>query len=209
MIVDDDENLARTLELILGREGLRVSRYPSAERFLAEAELSERACLLLDVHLPSMSGLDLQRELNRRQVPLPVVFMSARGDVATSVRALKAGAVDFLEKPFDHDVLLNAVDDALTRERRLREARDARRRAVSVRQRCQRLTERELDVFRLVVEDLTSSEIAARLGVSRRTVEHHREHIMDKLGARSRLHLLLMAVLCGLCKPHERVEAEV
>ncbi|HEX7036469.1 MAG TPA: response regulator [Pseudomonadales bacterium] len=207
LIVDDDEDFARTLELILGREGFRVSRYPSAERFLAEADLEPRACLLLDVHLPQMSGVELQEELNRRRVAIPVVFMSGQSDVPTSVRALKGGAVDFLEKPFDYDALRQALATALEHERRLRESEHVVRRARAVRRRYERLTEREREVLELVVDELTSSQVAERLGLSRRTVEHHREHIMDKLGARSTQHLLLMAVLCGICKPHERVDA--
>lgn len=207
LMVDDDEDFARTVELILGRAGFRVSRYSSAERFLAEADLEARACLLLDVHLPQMSGVELQEELSRRQVAMPVVFMSGQSDVPTSVRALKAGAVDFLEKPFDHATLLQALENAFDHERELREAERVTRRTRAVQRRYERLTEREREVLGLVVDELTSSQVAERLGLSRRTVEHHREHIMDKLGARSTQHLLLMAVLCGLCKPHERVDA--
>lgn len=207
LIVDDDEDFARTLELILTREGFQVSRYPSAERFLAEADLECRACLLLDVHLPQMSGVELQEELNRRRVAVPVVFMSGQSDVPTSVRALKGGAVDFLEKPFEFDTLRQALTTALEHELRLREQEHVVRRARAVRRRFERLTEREREVLRLVVDELTSSQVAERLGLSRRTVEHHREHIMNKLGARSTQHLLLMAVLCGICKPHERVDA--
>ncbi len=202
-LVEDDELLARALELVLESHGLRVVHYGSAEGFLAEAATAERCCLVLDVRLPKMNGLALQQALLERGDILPIVFITAHGDVSMSVRALKSGAVDFLEKPFSEQTLLRAVRQALARERCLRREQAEDRQARAVRVRLEKLTDREREVFALVVADLSSKEVAARLGVSPRTVEHHRAHIMEKLAARSFHDLLLMAVLCGLCEPHE------
>lgn len=194
-IVDDDPAVRDSLTLLLGASGLRVETYASARAFL-EAYTPERpGCLLLDVRMPGMSGLELQAELAARGVSLPIIFITAHGDVPMSARAFRTGAVDFLEKPLDHDLLLQRIREAVDRDA---EARRRRAERAEYRARLARLTRREREVLTYVVQGKSNKEIARALDVSHRTVEAHRARLMDKMEVQSLPALVEIAVTCGL-----------
>jgi FixJ family two-component response regulator len=181
-IVDDDAAVRDSLSLLLGVKGFRTACFASAESFLASHRPGDAGCLLLDVRMPGMSGLDLQAELASRGDPLPVIVITGHGDVPMARAALKAGAEDFLEKPVDEDSLLQALGAALNRDsRRRRQAAEAGGFA----ERLRGLTLRERQVMELVAEGRANREIAESLGISLRTVEVHRARMIDKLGVRS------------------------
>ena len=193
-LVDDDAAVRDALGVLFRTEGLTVSAYASAESFLATCPLDVCGCLVLDLHMPGMGGIELQKALSEKNILLPVIFLTGHGDIPMSVRALKAGAVDFLEKPANPDVLLARVRDAL--------AQDLRRRTISAEQAAlgalyDRLTVREREILAQVADGKTSKEIARSLGISPRTVEVHRSHIMGKLGADSLADLIRIGQLCA------------
>lgn len=177
-IVDDDAAVRDSLTLLLRLHGFETKTYPSAEAFLEQADARSTGCVLLDLRMPGMSGLELQSTLARRGVRLPIVIVTAHGDVATTRQALKAGAFDFVEKPIDAEQLLAIIGRALASERATRE-RTAHLEAL--RQRLARLTERERQVFERVVDGRHNREIAAELGISARTVEVYKARMMEKL----------------------------
>ena len=181
-IVDDDESLREALLDLLAAAGFRARGYASTGEFLLHLVPDGPGCVLLDVRLPGPSGLDLQEALQRRGVPLPVIFMTGHADVATSVRAMKAGAVDFLEKPVARDTLLDALGRALARDASQRAARDEARRQ---RMRLGVLTPREREVFDRIVAGKLNRQIADELGIGLRTVKAHRAQLMEKLGVDS------------------------
>lgn len=181
-IVDDDSGVRDSLSLLLRSEGLENETFASAGEFLEAFEPDRIGCLVADIRMPGMSGLELQKELNVRQVGVPIVFITGHGDVPMAVTAMKAGAVDFLTKPFRDEDLLNRVKISLERaeaghetEQRLRE----------IRARYETLTPRETEVMELVVHGLANKVIAMDLGVSQRTVELHRARVMQKMAVRS------------------------
>ena len=193
-LVDDDAAVRDALGVLFRTEGLTVSAYASAESFLATCPLDVCGCLVLDLHMPGMGGIELQKALSEQNILLPVIFLTGHGDIPMSVRALKAGAVDFLEKPANPDVLLARVRDAL--------AQDLRHRTISAEQAAlgalyDRLTVREREILAQVADGKTSKEIARSLGISPRTVEVHRSHIMGKLGADSLADLIRIGQLCA------------
>ena len=177
-VVDDDASIRDALSLLISLKGLRTSVFGSAEDFLAVYEPSWRGCLLTDLKMPGMSGLELQTILNERGITLPVVVLTAHGDVSTTRAALKKGAVDFLEKPVDDDVLVDVLMNAIRidGERHLAHAQRAQTAA-----RLERLTPRERDVLDLLAEGLQHREIAERLAISPRTVEVYKARMMEKL----------------------------
>jgi len=186
MLVDDEAPVREALTQVLEGARLRVEAFASAEAFLAALRPGKRGCLLLDVSLPGRSGPELQAALAARGLELPIIFITGRGDVATSVRTLKAGAFDFLEKPVSAKILLERVSAALKLERRQHtQAATAR----AARERIARLTPREREIMALVAAGHSSKDIARRMGISHRTVEVHRGHIMQKTGARNTLDL--------------------
>jgi FixJ family two-component response regulator len=179
-IVDDDDSLRAAMERLLAAAGRAVRSYGSAGEFLLDPPADAPGCLLLDVHLPGPSGLDLQEALQRHRIALPVIFLTGHGDLQTGVRAMKAGAVDFLTKPVERDVLFGAVDRALAVDA----ARRAERQSVTdLQARYAQLTPREREVFELVVAGQLNKQIAGRLGIGERTVKAQRAQVMAKLGA--------------------------
>ncbi|MEU6785363.1 response regulator [Nonomuraea angiospora] len=181
-IVDDDHDLRRSLVFLFESVGVQALTYPDAATFLAEYDATEPAVLIVDVRMPGLSGFELQERLLGLGYPAPIIFCSAHGDIAMSVRALRQGAVNFLEKPYKPQQMLDVVQEQLREaERRFRE--HAHRRAVG--ERVESLTTREREVLRLVVDGLPSQLIARRLGTSVKTVDVHRARIKAKTGADS------------------------
>ena len=181
-LLDDDEFVLRMLARVLRRAGYRVASFDSPRRFLQEAPLTPPCCLVLDVHMPEMDGLEIQRALAATETPPAMVFISGGADIPTSVRVMKAGAVDFLAKPFGNKELLAAVTTALRHAEQRARAQDGAREA---RDRLGRLTPRELEVCQAVARGLRSKEIAEEIGAAVKTVNVHRSRIMAKLGVSS------------------------
>ena len=190
-IVDDDEAMRDSLVWLLESQGLAVSSYAAAEDFLAACGEEMAGCIVLDVRMPGMSGLELYEKLNARRCSLPVIFITGHGDVPMAVSALKKGAVDFIEKPFNDKELLRVIGECLERERttraqRLREGEAGRRLAS--------LTEREREVMDLVLAGKLNKQIADVLNISIKTVEVHRARIMDKMAVRTVAELVQAAM---------------
>lgn len=190
-VVDDEAAVRDAVAMLLGSVGLVCVQYGSALQFLAEYTPGTPGCLLLDVRLPGLSGLELQDRLAKSGFTLPVIVMTGHGDIQMAVRAMRAGAIDFIEKPFHDQALLDRVHEAIERSARAQD--DAGERAELIR-RYERLTEREREVMAKVVIGRPNKLIADDLGVSIRTVESHRAHIMEKMQAQSLSHLVRIAV---------------
>jgi RNA polymerase sigma factor (sigma-70 family) len=181
-IVDDDPSVRESTQLMLKSVGFDVKTFASAQDFL-NAKLQEGlGCLILDVRMPGISGLDLQEKLVSAESPLPVIFITGHGTVPLSVRAMKAGAVDFLQKPFEEQDLLDAINRAITQQREKKSKKDEEDR---LQQRLKALTSREYQVFSLLVTGMANKEIAYKLGTSERTVKAHRAQVMEKMKAGS------------------------
>jgi two-component system response regulator FixJ len=191
-IVDDDAAVRDSLRLLLYSVGIETATYASAADFLERCDCDRPGCLIVDVRMPGMSGLDLQKELARRRIPLPVIIITAHGDTPMAVGALKSGACDFIEKPYDDQHLIDSVRQAIDRGTRL--WRDHQR-VAKARADYQNLTAREREVMTLVVAGESSKVIAGHLGISPRTVEIHRARVMEKLHARGLADLVRMAQL--------------
>jgi len=181
-VVDDDASMREALKNLLRSVGLEVQTFSSAQEFLSSERSKAAGCLVLDVRLPGLSGLDLQRELAQANVQIPIVFITAHGDIQMSVRAIKAGAVEFLTKPFRDQDLLDAVRQAIDRDRasRVQQAEMA-----GLRERYESLSPREQEVMTRVVRGLLNKQIAGELGISEATVKMHRGQLMHKMGAGS------------------------
>ena len=193
-VIDDDESMRRSLDTLLRSVGLDVRLFSSPQEFVRADRPDAPGCLVLDVRLPGMSGLAFQQELGKGGIALPVIFITGHGDVPMTVRAMKAGAVEFLTKPFDDQVLLDAINAAIERDRaRRRDAADL----ASLQARYQQLTERERQVMNLVVTGRVNKQIAADLGLSVVTVKVHRGQVMRKMLARSVAELVRMADRLG------------
>lgn len=191
-LVDDDEAIRRALARALTKRGYKVEPFESAEAYLDRFDPKLNGCLLIDVRMPGISGLELQDALLERGSILPVIFLTGHGDVPDSVRALKAGAVDFLQKPFRQKMLLGRLDEAFTL---LKERRENQRLKEDAIEHYRRLTEREVEVLNLLVSEQamrSNKDIAKLLGISHRTVDHHRARIMEKMGASNPLQLYEM-----------------
>lgn len=200
-VVDDDEAVRHSLHMLLTAHGFAVDTYASAQDFLDAPSAGGGGVLLLDIRMPGLSGLDLQKKLRARRDNLPVVFITAFGDVPLAVEAMKAGAVDFIEKPFTKAVILNSIGRALDLGA---QARSEDRFAADAKVRVESLTPRERQVLERVVTGRQSKIIAFELGISVRTVENHRARIMGKMEAESVSHLVRMALAAGVvsCAPH-------
>lgn len=191
-VVDDDEAVRDSLSLLIRSVGLEVESYESAAAFLEDLDSERPGCLVLDVRMPGMSGLELQDRLLQQGTALPVIFITGHGDVPMAVRAMRAGAVDFIEKPFNDQDLLDRIQLALKRQAEERESLEERQ---QIDRRLGRLTPREAEVMELLVAGSANKQIAARLGLSQRTVEIHRANIMRKMEADSLADLVRMAIV--------------
>ena len=189
-VIDDDRMIRDGLQSLIRSVGLRVETFASAQDFLGAKRPDAPACLVLDVRMPGLSGLDLQLKLRDDGIPIPVIFVTGHGDIPMSVRAMKEGAHEFLTKPVRGQDLLDAVQKALASDRSLRRER---REANEIRARFESLTPREKEVLELVVAGLLNKQIADQLGMSELTVKTHRAHVMEKTQAESLAHLVRMS----------------
>jgi two-component system response regulator FixJ len=190
-LVDDDASLRESIALLLATAGIRVVAFSTGEDFLRSADMQHPACVLLDVRLPGMSGLDLLRRLTDHRAAPIVVVITGHGDVPMAVSAMRQGAFHFVEKPFDPETFLTIVDEALSRAASIADAQEQSR---GIAARYASLTAREREVLGLLVEGRQSKVIAYELGISTRTAEHHRSAVMKKMAARSLSHLVRMVL---------------
>jgi len=195
IIVDDDELVRDALAGLLRSIGLQTKQFPSVPEFLKWKLPDRPSCLVLDVRLPGVSGLDFQSELNKTNAQIPIVFMTGHGDIPMSVRAMKGGAVDFLSKPFRDQDMLDAVQTALENDRKRRQSANGR---VQLKTVFDALTSREQEIMGFVAAGLMNKQIAAEIGVSEVTVKFHRGNMMRKMGAKSVAELVRMADTLGV-----------
>lgn len=190
-VVDDDAAVRDSLSFLLGSADIGVRTYASAIEFLDQADAAASGCILTDIRMPGMSGLDLVQELKKRGLMRPVIVLTGHADVALAVEAMKAGVMDFIEKPFDDEALLSAVRTALARDEDGAE-REARR--AQIQERFTQLSPRERDVFDAIVAGESNKSAGLKLGISPRTVEIYRANVMEKMGARTLSDLVRMAL---------------
>ena len=191
-VVDDDQAMRNSLKWLIESVGLRVKTFDSADVFLAACYPGLAGCLLLDVRMPGMSGLELQAHLTRQEFRMPVIIITGHGDVGMAVQAMKAGAVDFIEKPFNDEALLGSIRNALDHDKEQRGTNALR---ADVAARLAELTPREHEVMTMVTDGKSNKEIAAALGVSTKTIEAHRARVMEKMRAGSLAELVRMALI--------------
>lgn len=197
-VVDDDREMRQALQVLLATREIRCRLYETAEAFLNASLSPLSICALIDVQLPGMNGLEVITELERRQIPHASIVISGHGDIPMAVTAMRAGAMHFIEKPFDPAMLLDVLEEARVRMRSLDAGARVRAQA---RSRYVTLTPREQEVMGLLVVGLPSKLVARQLGISPRTAEHHRAAVMHKMGARTLSHLVGMAISMGLPPP--------
>lgn len=198
-VVDDDISVRESLELLLQHEGMYVETFTSAQEFLNRPRAFGPSCLVLDISLPGLNGLELQKRVARERPDMPIIFISGHGDIPTTVQAMKAGAVEFLTKPISDEALLTAIRSSLERSKALL-GRDAELR--DLKSRFARLTSREREVFTLVVSGLPNKQVGGELGISEITVKAHRGSLMRKMKADSLAELVNMATRLRLPRPY-------
>jgi FixJ family two-component response regulator len=199
-VIDDDASIRKSLSRLLRSVGQTTETFASAEEFLGREHFDGIGCLILDVQMPGLSGMDLQVELNKADYHLPIIFITGHGDIPMSVEAMRKGAVDFLTKPFDDEELLQAVEKAIEKGRQTRAEYDE---ILDIRRRIQLLTPRENDVLRQVIIGLLNKQIAWNLDIAEKTVKIHRGRIMEKLRVQSVADLVRLAEKAGV-KPADR-----
>ena len=199
-VVDDDSSVREAVKKLFASVGLRAETFGSAAEFLSSKRPQGPACLVLDVRLPDVSGLEFQRDLAAANIDIPIIFITGHADVPMTVRAMKAGAVEFLTKPFRAQELLEAVQEAIAGDR---VAWNQRARMAELRARYDSLTVREKEVLQLVVSGLLNKQIAAELGTSELTIKTHRGHVMQKMGAESLADLVRMSERLGFPRLNE------
>jgi FixJ family two-component response regulator len=197
-VIDDDRSVRDALSSLFRSVGYKVQLFESTSEFIQAKRLDANSCLVLDIRLPGVSGLDLQSHLNREQIQIPIIFMTGHGDIPMSVRAMKAGAIDFLAKPFRDQDMLDAVTAALETDRK---RRDADQSVAAVRSAFETLTPREREIMQFVTSGLMNKQVAGRLGLSEITVKIHRANVMKKMACQSLADLVRMAGLLGLNSP--------
>ncbi|HXQ31162.1 MAG TPA: response regulator FixJ [Steroidobacteraceae bacterium] len=190
-VVDDDDAVRTSLRLLLKSVGLPVETFASAQEFLDAFDAERAGCLVLDIRMPGMSGLELQQRLNEIHAIIPIVFITGHGDVPMAVEAMQHGAVDFIQKPFRDQDLIDRINQALEKDR---ENRAGLKERDAIRRRMQQLTPREREVLNLVTQGKANKVIAGDLNVSQRTVEIHRARVMEKMGASSLAYLVRMVI---------------
>jgi FixJ family two-component response regulator len=195
LVIDDDPSFRRSLELLIASARLNVQTFSSAEEFLRSERPDVPSCLVLDVRLPHLSGLDLQRELAKTDVPIPIIFITAHGDIPMTVQAMKAGATEFLTKPFREQDLLDAIQRAINFDR---SARLQRANLADLRRRYHSLTAREREVMAHVVKGMLNKQVADELGTTEKTIKVHRGHVMQKMGMTSFADLVRAAEKLGI-----------
>jgi two-component system, LuxR family, response regulator FixJ len=190
-VVDDDSGVRSSIRMLLKSIGIAATSLASAQEFLDAFDSSQPGCLVLDIRMPGMSGMELQQQLSLQGAIIPVIFITGHGDIPMAVEAMQHGAFDFLQKPFRDQDLIDRIQKALARDR---ETRTALQKHSQIREKLESLTPREKDVLRLLIKGQQNKVMAAELGLSQRTVEIHRAHIMDKTGANSLAQLVRMVL---------------
>ncbi len=201
-VIDDDASIRKSLSRLLRSAGYTAETFSSAEEFLRREHFEGAGCILLDVQMTGLSGMDLQEELNKADYHMPIVFITGHGDIPMSVEAMKKGAVDFLTKPFDDEQLLQALRAAIEKDQN---ARAEYTEVLEIRRRIELLTPREDEILRYVVTGMLNKQIALKLGIAEKTVKVHRGRVMEKLGVDSVAELVRLAEKAGV-KPVIRVE---
>jgi FixJ family two-component response regulator len=200
-VIDDDASVRKSLSRLLRSAGYTIETFPSAEEFLRREHFDGVGCIVLDVQMPGLSGMDLQEELSKADYHMPIIFITGHGDIPMSVQAMKKGAVDFLTKPCDDEQLLRAVENATEKDGQGRteyhEVQDIRRRIES-------LTAREHEIFRYVITGMLNKQIALELKIAEKTVKVHRGRVMEKLGANSVAELVRLAEKVGIEPPENK-----
>ena len=200
-VIDDDASIRKGLSRLLRSAGYTIETFPSAEEFLRREHFDGVGCIVLDVQMPGLSGMDLQEELSKADYHMPIIFITGHGDIPMSVQAMKKGAVDFLTKPFDDKELLRAVENATEKDG---QGRTEYHEVQDIRSRIESLTAREHEIFRYVITGMLNKQIALELKIAEKTVKVHRGRVMEKLGANSVAELVRLAEKGGIEPPENK-----
>jgi two-component system, LuxR family, response regulator FixJ len=197
-VIDDDASVRKSLSRLLDSVGFSTETFPSADQFLKRERFEGIGCIVLDVRMPGLSGMDLQDELNKADYSMPIIFITGHGDIPMSVQAMKKGAVDFLPKPFDEDQLLDALRKAIEKDMHAKAERAGARDILG---RMEQLTPREYEILQYLITGMLNKQVAFKLGIAEKTVKIHRSRVFEKLGTRSVAELVRMAEKAGIEPP--------